>query len=116
MPECVYETRAADGRDVDETVVIFRVWRGEGGGVFALFPELPHCKDKPWLCQSYEHVGQHGAADYGNCIGMSRPAKPAEYAELLAELSEPYPGFGYRLLVRQKETQAMRNKRRATAL
>lgn len=70
----------------DPTVVVFRKW--PEGGVIALFPE------ELWngvSCSSFEHVGQHGAADYGGVIRRTTPATPEEYAELKWELeSAPY--------------------------
>ena len=79
------------------TTVIFRVWRGKDGDVFALFPHLKGGRD---LSTAYQHVGQHSAADYGLCIQNSRPAKPSEYADLARELR----GIGYGLTIRQRRT------------
>ena len=64
------------------TEVVFRTWR-KGGTVLALFPGIDAGNG---MCQSYEHVGQHGGADYAHCIAQTRPATLAEYAELQAEL------------------------------
>ena len=75
----------------EKTVVVFRVWR-KGGDVLALFPLEDGGRG---LCMSYQHVGQHGAADYGLCIGRTRPATPAEYSDLAAELRE----IGYELRI-----------------
>jgi len=66
----------------NETPVIFR--RFEDGEVMALFPATPGGQFGE--CQSYVHVGQHGAADYGLVIRMTEPAAPAEYTDLQAEL------------------------------
>lgn len=99
-----------DERDELETVCIFRVWKSEGGGVLALFPEIPHCAEKEYLCMSYEHAGQHGAALYGLCIDLTRPATPDEYAELRAEL-EGAP-YGYRLAIRQRAAAKHHQARR----
>ncbi len=68
------------------TPVIFRKWsKSEGGGIIALFPtELG--TDDPYTSNSYEHVGQHGSADPVGLIQRTTAAKPAEYADLLAEL------------------------------
>ena len=63
------------------TPVIFRKFR-KGGDVIALFPTLV-ADMNPALCQSYMHVGQHGAAAPGKELV---PAAPEEYANLLAEL------------------------------
>lgn len=92
------------------TVVVFRKWpKSEGGTVLALFP---YEQASHGLCSSYEHVGQHGGADYAGCIGRTKPAKPEEYAALKRELeSAPYH---YQLDVRKrvkysKHVQAVTN-------
>jgi len=78
-----------------KTVVIFRVWKGETQTVLALFPEIDFGN---YHCDSYEHVGQHGGADYTGCIARTRPAKPAEYRLLKQELES----IGYNLEVRRR--------------
>ncbi len=82
-------------RDLEKTIVVFRVFR-QGGDVLALFPA------EPWSgngdCSSYQHIGQHGAADYGHCISITRPATPSQYAPLKRELEQ----IGYNLEVRTK--------------
>lgn len=60
------------------TPVVLRAWR-TGGGVFALFPTLPSDEHGRY-CNAYEHVGQHGGADYRLCIRTSRPATAMEGA------------------------------------
>ncbi|MFA5431133.1 MAG: hypothetical protein WC329_08245 [Candidatus Omnitrophota bacterium] len=77
--------------------VIFRKWRGKSGDVIALFPDIK-TDVGGYLCQSYEHVGQHAAADYGLVVGLTAPAQPAEYADLAAELRE----IGYDLDIRKR--------------
>jgi len=93
-------------------IVIFRVdLVNAGGEVFALFPEDPASIDGN-LCTSYQHIGQHGAADYDFCIARSRQASAAERAPLLAELRQ----IGYTdLLIRERATREMHLKRRAMA-
>ena len=93
-----------------ETVVIFRVYRGKRGSVFALMPECPADMDGRF-CTAYEHVGQHGAADYHGCIARSRPADVWQYSPLLTELE----GLGYRVAIRRRATYAMHQRRRAEA-
>ena len=94
---------------METVIVIFRVDRE--GIVFALFPELP--ADYGGLyCTCYQHVGQHCAADYYGCIAYSRPATPAEYADLLIELRHR----GYRMEVRQRATYAMHERSRQEAM
>jgi hypothetical protein len=47
---------------------------------------------------SYQHIGQHGEADYHYVVEQTKPAKPDEYMPLYKELKE----IGYDLQVRQK--------------
>ena len=69
------------------TVVVFRRWRGFGQTIIALFPE----EVDRGFCNSYEHVGQHGMADYAGVIQKTTPATPEEYADLKRELeAAPY--------------------------
>ena len=90
-----------------QTVVIFRKWRDKSGDVIAFFPEIPSDTASPYNCLSYEHVGQHGGADYRGCINRTRLAKPDEYKELENELT----GRGYDLLVVTRETAKHRAAR-----
>ena len=92
------------------TKVVFRKWHGEGGGILALFPEIP-ADIHGHHCQSYQHVGQHGGADYSLCIGKTAPAAPGEYADLKEELES----IGYRLEVVARITPAMVEARRQEA-
>ena len=75
------------------TEVVFRVWpKSEGGDVIALFPyEHAH----GYFCDSYQHIGQHGAADFHGLTYRTRLAKPEEYAALKAELET----IGYSLKI-----------------
>lgn len=73
--------------------VVFRRWKE--GGVIALFPDQPEGRG---LVNSYEHVGQHGAADYHGVVRDTKPAKPAEYRGLLRELKN----IGYTPCVRRR--------------
>lgn len=75
-------------KDTTETPMVFRVW--PNGDVIALMPTLPYAVGG-YCCQSYEHVGQHGAADYTGVVRATKLATAAEYADLLAELT----GRGY---------------------
>lgn len=76
--------------------VVFRRWKD--GGVIALFPHMPEGRG---LVNSYEHVGQHGAADYHGVVRETRPAKPAEYASLLRELKR----VGYNPCIRRRASR-----------
>jgi hypothetical protein len=80
---------------MDDDIVIFR--RFPDGDIIALFPCMPAECLNPWPCQSYMHVGQHGAAD-PRIVHDTRSAKPNEYATLKAELEQ----IGYRLIVRHR--------------
>lgn len=64
------------------TPVIYRYWKGE---VIALFPTIPGNNDAQH-CQSYQRIGQHGAAHYKGIIADSRPATLSERAKLHLEL------------------------------
>lgn len=63
--------------------VIFRKWgKANGGGVIALLPDV---EANPGQVMMYEHIGQHGEGS-PNIIGITKLAKPEEYASLLSEL------------------------------
>ncbi len=87
--------------------VVLRVWRS-GGGVLALLPTLPS-DNFGHYCVSYEHVGQHGGADYQLCIRATRPATSEEAAPFVRELER----IGYRLRVVKRATRAMHDERGA---
>lgn len=89
-------------RDKEKTTVVFRVWRsGDGKGkVIALFPGIDY-DGRGLYCSSFEHIGQHGAASYTGTIRRSRPATPAEYADVKRELTKEY---GYNLEARKRRT------------
>ncbi len=82
----------------NQTVVIFRKFK-DRGDIVALFPyELNYPNGG---CESYQTIGQHGAADYRHCIDISVPATPQEYAPLKRELEQ----IGYELKVQKRATQ-----------
>lgn len=92
----------AEGHDcnADPVIVIFRRWgKMNGGGVIALFPTIA-ADDRGWLCQSYEHVGQHGGANYYNVIDGTKPASLDE--KDVKYLKEELEGRGYNLIVRKR--------------
>lgn len=89
--------------------VVFRRWRG-GGGVIALFPELP-ANIHGIYCDSYEHVGQHGGADYPGVVRQTAPASPEESAALAAELTR----IGYRLVPVRRASPRLHERRRDKA-
>jgi len=86
----------------EKTKVVFRVFKRDtknrkvaDGDVIALFPEQ---RWEGWCCSSYQHVGQHGGADYSYVVSVTRPATEAEIAPLKKELE----GIGYELEVRKR--------------
>jgi hypothetical protein len=66
-------------------LVVFRRWR-DCGTLIALFPEIPTDLYGRY-CEAYEHIGQHGGADYWGVIQVTVPAKPEECADLTTELT-----------------------------
>jgi hypothetical protein len=81
--------------------VIFRKWK-DTGDVIALFPEQPaDCAGR--FCNSYEHVGQHGGADYYGVIQQTRPASKKESAPLARELRR----IGYKLQPMKRASRKM---------
>ncbi len=95
---------------MSETIVIFRKDRTGWKDPFALFPELP-ADEFGNLCTAYAHLGQHCAADYNLCIAQSDPATPADCRDLYEELERR----GYNLVVRQRATPDMHERRRRIA-
>ena len=95
------------------TRVYFRKW-SRSGDIIAVFPDQRGSKVQYGgthdTVGSYEHIGQHGAADYYLVMQYTRPAKPNEYADLQKELeSAPYH---YHLKVYQRASYAMHKQRR----
>ena len=78
------------------TPVVFRAWRD--GDIIALFPTLPGNNRYSDSCDSYMHVGQHGAADYALVVSDTRPAQSDECRALMSELTS----IGYVLKVMQR--------------
>ena len=91
---------------MESTHVIFRKWHN--GEIIALFPYEPGTMD-PWTCQSYEHIGQHGAASVSLTSAYTRTTKPEEYVELKRELER----IGYNLIVLKRLPANSVNVRRA---
>ena len=80
----------------NETLTIFRKFKE--GDIIALFPEIKG-DDEGLFCMSYQHIGQHGLADYNIVTyGITKKAKPEEYQELKEELES----IGYILDIKQK--------------
>ena len=74
---------------------IFRVY--PNGEVIALFPQIP-AGIGGWLCESYMHIGQHGAAGTQTVVTQTRLASRKEYLPLLKELEQ----IGYKPVVAKK--------------
>jgi hypothetical protein len=94
--------------ELDEhiTAVVFRKWNQKhGGGIIALFPQIPS-DSYGWHILSYEHIGQHGGADYQGVIDRTVPATEAEYSGLKRELED----IGYNLEAYKRQTAKMREK------
>ena len=67
-------------------IVVFRRWR-ENGDMIALFPELPADLYGDY-CDAYEHVGQHGGADYHGVVQHTKPCSLEDAADLATELTK----------------------------
>ena len=70
-----------------KTKIIYRKYK-DGGEVIAVFPELkyPGFVSRKGLVLSYEHIGQHGEADYDHIMKITTIAFPKEYEVLKIEL------------------------------
>jgi hypothetical protein len=90
--------------------VVFRRWQDHSGDVIALFPETPADVHGRY-CDSFMHVGQHGAADYHGVIQHTVPVGPKQYAELAEELWR----IGYDLRPVKHASWRHHDKRRETA-
>ena len=86
--------------DTHETIVIYQTYK-DGGDVIALFPDLNYENGAATRghVMSYQHVGQHGEADYTATVAVTRPAEEHEYEDLHAELTS----LGYNLRVLRKK-------------
>ena len=78
-----------------KTIVVFRKFHDDDS-IIALFPAVINYPNGH--CESYQHVGQHGAADYTHCVKVSDPATPAEFEPLRRELES----IGYNLDIKKK--------------
>jgi len=91
------------------TLVVFRRWR-DNGDIIALFPELP-ADYQGWYCDAYEHVGQHGGADFHGVIHATTPVCVEEAADLIQELER----IGYILRPIKRASHRVHEARRAMA-
>ena len=75
-----------------------------------MFPEIP-TDIFGYYCEAYEHVGQHGGANYYGVIQATRPADEQASATLSEELTR----IGYKLKPIKRASQTVHESRRATA-
>lgn len=94
---------------METTLVAFRRWR-DTGSIIALFPEIPS-DINGYFCEAFEHVGQHGGADYHGVVQATRPATEEEAAGLTDELTK----IGYNLQPIRRASQTVHERRLATA-
>jgi hypothetical protein len=90
-------------------VVVFRRWR-DCGSIIALFPALPADLYGEY-CDAYEHVGQHGGADYFGVIQQTTPCSSEQSADLATELRR----IGYVLRPRRRASRVHHDARRQLA-
>ena len=90
-------TTTGDGMKATQRV-IYRAW--PNGTVTALLPDQEH---GPYI-GSYEHIGQHGMADYSFVMGKTTAATREQYAELHRELTGPV-GYRLRVVPRRRRTR-----------
>jgi hypothetical protein len=90
-------------------LVVFRKWK-DNGDVIALFPEIP-ADIHGYYCDSYEHVGQHGGADYYGVVRQTRLARPEEFASLARELTM----IGYAIRPIRRASACHHQRRRVAA-
>jgi hypothetical protein len=88
--------------------VVFRKFRE--GDIIALFPRIP-ADINGNMCESYQHIGQHGAADLHGVIDNTVYAIPKEYTALAKELRS----IGYHLDIGKRVTETDNIARRKLA-
>ena len=91
------------------TLVVFRRWR-DNGDIIALFPELP-ADYQGRFCDAYEHVGQHGGADFHGVIQATKAVSVEDAADLIQELQR----IGCVLRPIKRASYKQHEARRATA-
>lgn len=98
--------------DSTPTKVIFRRLRDDNGTLIAVFPEVPSDSNNWYNCLSYVSQGGHSGADYMLLVPASTPvnSNDDDVIDLRYELERHY---GYNLIIRHKESQTMRDNRRA---
>lgn len=85
-------------KDKEKTKVIFRQWK-IGCEIIALFPEIA-TDTIGYNCQSYIHIGQHGAANPGAIMDDTKPANLDDGAvkRLIKELTDK--GYNLKIIKR----------------
>lgn len=98
---------------MEVTKVIFRRWKvGPNKSVIALFPATPGDTTGKF-CNSYEHVGQHGQADYQGVMHATQPVQIGDVD--VKALRRELAGCGYVLTIAQKADAADHTARYAAA-
>jgi hypothetical protein len=83
-----------ESQDTNITKVVFRKYKK--GDIVALFP---YNTTNGYLCECYQHIGQHSEADYQYVIQTTKPATNEESESLYNELTKQ---IGYNLKVIKK--------------
>lgn len=104
------DTNTQTEREAATTKVVFR-WYRRYGECVALFPQIA-ADNQGYSCQSYMHVGQHGAADPDCVVAQTRLATSEEYESLAKELRSR----GYHLDIRKRCTRHDQAIRRESVL
>jgi hypothetical protein len=95
--------------DAEKTKVIFRMF-GDGQ-VIALFPEIA-TDQLGYNCNSYMHVGQHGAAN-PSITNRTTLAKQEDYKHLFDELTKL--GYNLHVIKRFRYADQLKRQKQATA-
>ena len=82
-------------KDKEITEVIFR--KEKNGDILAVFPYEPY-NDIVGMVGCYAHTGQHSGCQYDYIKEETKPAKPDEYNDLLAELTD----IGYNFDIKKR--------------
>ena len=90
-------------------VVVFRRWR-DSSNIIALFPALPADLFGDY-CDAYEHVGQHGGADFFGVVQQTTPCSSEQSADLTDELTR----IGYHLSPIKRASRVHHDNRRQLA-
>jgi len=93
-----------DGKKEDPERVLFRKWRSGDKEIIALFPDM---RENDGTIGSFEHVGQHGGADYQLVLRQTTAATPEEYEDLKDELEDR--GYNLRVMNRNQSPEGQTN-------